>query len=163
MRLALVLVATVVSLLAFPAPAPAEDPPTVKGDVASLAWLEGQWRSAGEGDAWEACYSGPEGGEIVSATKRIKGGKVTLFDFERFREEDGTVVLTPFPHGVKSVDFALVALDPVAKRAIFDNPGHDFPTRMRYEVGEDGHLRIAVMGKEGDRYVGFTLDLVRKP
>ncbi len=77
-----------------PAPVGPAEPP--KG-VAALAWLEGQWQSAD--GKWEACYSSPLGGEIVSATKKIEDGKVTLFDFERFRDVDGVVVLMPFPHG----------------------------------------------------------------
>jgi hypothetical protein len=141
------------------APAPAEAP---KG-VAALAWLEGQWQSAD--GKWEACYSSPVGGEILSATKKIEDGKVTLFDFERFREVDGVVVLTPFPHGKASVDFkeAASVAPPGGKIAIFNNPEHDFPQRMRYTLTADGHLKIMLMAEKDGRHVGFGLDLVRKP
>jgi hypothetical protein len=146
-----------------PAPAaPATPAPAAKG-VAALAWLEGQWQSAD--GKWEACYSSAVGGEIVSATKKIEDGKVTLFDFERFREEDGVVVLTPFPHGKASVDFKERASTPPpgGKIAIFDNPAHDFPQRIRYTLTADGHLKIMLMAEQEGRHVGFSLDLVRKP
>jgi hypothetical protein len=110
----------------------------------------------------EACYSGPEGGEIVSATKHVEGGRVVLFDFERFREEDGKVILTPFPRGKASVDFELVGHDPSVKQAVFVNPKHDFPSRLKYERTADDHLKITLAGEQGGRHVGFTLDLVRK-
>ena len=142
-------------------PAPAAPAAATKG-VAALAWLEGQWHT--EDGKWEACYSSPVGGEIVSATKKIEDGKVTLFDFERFREVDGVVVLTPFPHGKASVDFKERASTPPAggKIAIFDNPEHDFPQRIRYTLTADGHLKIMLMAEQEGRHVGFGLDLVRK-
>ncbi len=143
-------------------PAPAAPAEAAKG-IAALAWLEGQWQSTD--GKWEACYSSPLGGEIVSATKKIEDGKVTLFDFERFREVEGAVVLTPFPHGKASVDFKERASTPPpgGKIAIFDNPDHDFPQRIRYTLTEDGHLKIMLMAEKDGRHVGFGLDLVRKP
>jgi hypothetical protein len=145
---------------------PAEEP---RRGIAALGWLEGAWRSADEkGTVWEACYSSPEGGEIVSATKQIKGGKVTLYDFERFREVDGKVVLTPFPHGKASVDFTMADApsrpgEPAPKRAIFVNLEHDFPQRMKYELTADGKLEITLVADKDGHHVGFKLVLVRKP
>jgi hypothetical protein len=162
MRLALASAAFLLLPLASRGTAPAEDAPAAKAGIAALAWLEGQWRSEDGGDVWEACYSGTEGGEIVSATKKIENGKVTLFDFERFREEDGKVLLTPFPHGKASVDFTLIGFDPKVKRAIFSNPEHDFPQRIRYEIGPDGRLKILLAAERDGKHVGFKLDLRKK-
>jgi hypothetical protein len=163
--LALSIVVLVVAAAALWADPPAAEAP--KG-IAALGWLEGSWRSADEkGTVWEACYSSPEGGEIVSATKQIKGGKVTLYDFERFREVDGKVVLTPFPHGRASVDFTMAETpsrpgDPAPKRAIFVNLEHDFPQRMKYELTADGRLEITLVADKDGHHVGFKLNLVRK-
>jgi len=161
--LALLVPVSTCAALAVASADPKPDPkPDAKSGVAALHWLEGSWRSAEtDGVVWEACYSSPAGGEIVSATKRIQGGKVTLFDFERIREEGDKVVLTPFPHGKASVDFTLMGFDPSVERAVFANPEHDFPQRMRYERSKDGHLLILLAAEKDGKHVGFKLDLVR--
>ena len=99
----------------------------------------------------------------MSATKQIAGGKVELYDFERFREEGGKVLLTPFPHGKASVDFTLTGFDPAKRTAIFVHAGHDFPQRLKYELTAAGHLVITLAGEQGGRTVGFSLDLLPAP
>jgi hypothetical protein len=149
-------------LLASAASVPADEPSPPATGIAALAWLEGAWRTAGTDDVWEACYTSADGGEIVSATKRIEAGKTVLFDFERFREEDGKVVLTPFPYGKASVDFPVASIDPRARVAVFSNPEHDFPQRLRYERTADDRLKVTLSGDRDGRSVGFAIEFVRK-
>jgi hypothetical protein len=92
----------------------------------------------------------------------IEHGKVSLFDFERFREKDGAVLLTPFPRGKASMDFTLTGFDPAVKRAVFVNEKNDFPSRLTYEVGADQHLEITLEGEQGGEPMRFSLDLMRK-
>src|SRR5688572_18266845 len=86
--------------------ASAKDPEPAKG-IAALDWLEGAWRTEGGDSTWETTYTSAEGGEILSATKEIAQGKVVTYDFERFFEKDGKVVMTPFPGGKRSLEFPL--------------------------------------------------------
>jgi hypothetical protein len=138
-------------------PAAAKDPePTVKG-LAVLDWLQGAWRTAEGSSTWETTYTSPEGGEILSATKEISGGKVVTYDFERFFEKDGKVVLTPFPHGRKSLDFPLEKYDAAAKRAVFTNAANDFPSTFTYERPSEGQLKITLEGKHGSEPMKIVL------
>jgi hypothetical protein len=59
-------------------------------------------------------------------------------------------VLTPFPEGKSSVSFRLAELDRKARRAVFENLDHDFPTRLSYQRVEDGKLLIIVSGPGED-------------
>ena len=79
--------------------------------VVDLKWLEGTWRGQIGGRDFEARYSGPDGGQILSASKYTEAGKAAGFEFERFEEQGDSVVLTPFPEGKSSVAFRLAELD----------------------------------------------------
>jgi hypothetical protein len=142
---------------------PLSRPPVSPPSIRDLAWLEGTWQGKiGERD-FEARYSGAEGGQILSASKYTKGGVAAGFEFERFEELDGTLVLTPFPEGKSSVTFKLAELDPKSRRAIFENLAHDFPTRLSYQRVADDKLTILVSGpaEDGQEQV-LTYSLTRK-
>ena len=47
----------------------------------------------------------PRGGEIVSASKFIQGGRSVFFDYERFFTRGTDVIMNPYPGGKKSVEF----------------------------------------------------------
>jgi len=131
---------------AVPLPRGPAAPPSIR----DLAWLEGTWQGKiGERD-FEARYSGTDGGQVLSASKYTKEGVAAGFEFERFEELDGTLVLTPFPEGKSSVTFKLAELDPKSRRAVFENLAHDFPTRLSYQRVADNRLTILVSGPGED-------------
>src|SRR5215203_1946027 len=101
--------------------------------IADLSWLEGVWRGRIGGRDFEAHYTGVDGGQILSASKYTKDGKPAGFEFERFEQRADTLVLTPFPEGKSSVSFPLAEYDAKARRAVFENLTHDFPTRISYQ------------------------------
>jgi hypothetical protein len=114
-------------------------PPTIH----DLAWLADTWRSPD----YEAHYSSPDGGVILSYAKQFEAGRVTFFEQERFEVRDGHVVEAPSPNGVPApVVFTLTELEP--GWAVFENPTHDFPTRLSYRR-EGDRLTIHVQGPDG--------------
>ena len=130
--------------------APLPSSPAAPPSIRDLAWLEGTWQGkVGERD-FEARYSGAEGGQVLSASKYTKEGVAAGFEFERFEEVDGTLVLTPFPEGKSSVTFKLAELDPKSRRAVFENLARDFPTRLNYQRVADNKLTILVSGPAED-------------
>ena len=147
------------SSLASPLPRLPASPPSIR----DLAWLEGTWQGkVGERD-FEARYSGADGGQVLSASKYTKEGVAAGFEFERFEELDGTLVLTPFPEGKSSVTFKLGELEPTSRRAVFENLAHDFPTRLSYQRVADNKLTILVSGpgEDGQEQV-LSYSLARK-
>jgi len=130
------------------------------GRVEALGWLAGHWRGPADEGEWEAIYSGPEGGLILGLDKQIVDGEVVLFEFERIAEVDGKVVLAPAPRGRPSpVVFELTEHDREGRRAVFENPSHDFPQVITYHRVADDRLIVRVeASREGER-VGFELDL----
>jgi hypothetical protein len=131
--------------------------------VAALAWLQGSWRTADGDSVWEAVYSSPEGGEVVSASKEIAGGKVTTYDYERFFEKDGKVVFSPYPHGKKSKhEFPLESLDAGAKKAVFANPENDFPSKFTYHRVADDRLTVTLEGAPGGSPMKIAIEFKRR-
>ena len=125
--------------------------------IAALTWLAGTWTS----DNFETVYTSPRGGEIVSASKFLQGERAVFFDYERFRTQGSDVILTPFPGGKKSVDFALHGFDPKKKRARFVNEAHDFPQSLTYERTGERTLRITLVGEENGTPKKMVLELKR--
>ena len=144
-------------------PGPDRTPGHVDGSIQDLAWLEGVWDGQIGGRDFEARYSGPEGGQVLSASKYAKQGVAAGFEFERFEELEGTLVLTPFPEGKSSVTFRLTELDVKGRRAVFENLAHDFPTRLSYQRVANNKLTILVSGpgEDGNEQV-LTYSLTRR-
>src|SRR5215207_7078337 len=124
--------------------------PAYPQSIRDLSWLEGVWQGKIGGRDFEARYSGPDGGQVLSASKYSENGVAAGFEFERVEEVDGTLALTPFPEGKSSVTFTLAELDPTLRRAVFENLGHDFPTRISYQRVADNKLTILVSGPGED-------------
>jgi uncharacterized protein DUF6265 len=129
------------TLSRLPAPPPS---------VSALSWLEGTWQGRIGGRDFEAHYTGVDGEQILSASKYSEEGKPAGFEFERFEQRGDTLMLTPFPEGKSSVSFPLAEFDPKARRAVFENLAHDFPTRISYQRVAKDRLTILVSGPGED-------------
>jgi hypothetical protein len=132
------------------------------GGVADLGWLAGSWRGSDGQSTWETCYSSPEGGEVVSASKEIRGGKVVTYDYERFWDKKGTLVFSPFPRGRKSPhDFPAVEVDAKAQKAVFENAANDFPRKFTYHRAAPDRLVITLEGEQKGQPLQMKLELKR--
>lgn len=126
-----------------------------KQDIAALSWLSGEWEMEG----FKAHYTSPEGGQIFSVSRYFKDGKVTFFEFEQFHMEHDSVFVTPYPKGEKSDSFKLVNFDPNVKKAVFQNPEHDWPKELSYERISEDRLLILVSGPENGKMRVERFDL----
>ena len=152
------LTASLVTFLAAPALAH-ENKITAAEQLASLDWLAGTWRDEG----FEAHYTSPEGGMILSTSKNYSKGRVVFFEFERIEIQDDEVVYIPYPAGKSSVTFKLVDYDPKKKRVRFENKAHDFPKDLTFERISEDQLRIFLTGEEKGEYRTLELKLRRTP
>jgi Domain of unknown function (DUF6265) len=136
--------------------------PTSPPSISDLSWLEGTWYGRIGGRDFEAHYTGVEGGQVLSASKYTEDSKPAGFEFERFEQRGDTLLLTPFPEGRSTVSFTLAEYDAAARRAVFENLSHDFPTRISYQRLTRDRLTILVSGpgEDGKEQV-LTYDLKR--
>ena len=115
--------------------------------VASMTWFEGKWEGLFGGNQFEATYSSPEGGAILSMNKEFIEGKPCYVEFERFGYDDSGVFLIPYPGGKpKDFKFRLVGFDPNINKASFQNKANDWPTDIIYERVSEDSLVITLTG-----------------
>ena len=161
-RLALCLAPLLGLIPASAAPA-AQDPLPKPSDIlASLEWLEGAWRGQVNMNVFEASYTSPEGGEILSCSKEIANGRCVFYELERFLVEKDEVVLVPHPGGKASIKFPLSDWDPTARKVTFENLTHDFPKTFVYHRAADDRLVITLTGLENGKTRTEVYDLKRK-
>ena len=65
-----------------------------------------------------------------------------LFEYLRIVERDGGLVYIAQPGGRPPTEFTLVEL--TKSRAVFENPRHDYPKRIAYELSADGRLSATI-------------------
>ena len=106
--------------------------PAAAGPVDELGWLAGAWISE-DGQRWtEELWMAPRGGVMLGTNRSGKDGKAGGFEFMRIAADaDGTVSFWGSPGGKPAVPFRLVSSGP--GEAVFENPDHDFPTRVAYQ------------------------------
>lgn len=144
----LVKVAALAAFLATAAPALAQD--------ADLSWMSGHWRAENEGRVSEEVWSAQEGGSLLGYVRYIRDGETTAFEFLRIATRDGAVYYAQ-PGGQPATAFALA--ESGVDMAVFENPDHDFPQRLRYERFGDA-LTITISNLDESRMQVWTYERV---
>lgn len=128
--------------IALPAPANAT--------IDDLAWLAGAWvgtRGAEGKTSIEERWSRPLGGAMLATSRTVSRGKMSGFEYLRIIERDGGLIYIPQPNGGSPTEFVLTEL--VNKRAVFENPRHDYPKRIMYELTAEGGLSATIGYSKG--------------
>lgn len=131
--------------------------------LAELDWLAGSWSGDMWGGRFEAFYSTPAGGKILSHSRLLKGATVAFYEFEVFEARDLVVHLQPYPGGKPAEGFTLQAHDPANREVVFENPDKDFPTRITYQRTSDDALLIVLSDPHGESDKVERFELVRQP
>jgi hypothetical protein len=117
-----------------------------------LAWLAGAWvGTRGEKGATsiEERWSPPGGGAMLAVSRTVSRGKdkMVAFEYLRIVERDGGLVYVAQPGGRSPTEFVLTELGKT--RAVFENPRHDSPQRIVYELSAEGGLSASIGFSKG--------------
>ena len=115
--------------------------------VASLSWLSGTWRGPMGGAVYEAYYSTPDGGRVLSENRMLKDGKTVFYEFESWSVVGGKVVMQPYPGGKQAAPFTLKDIS--ERKVVVENPKNDFPSRVVYHRKTDDNLVITLSDPHG--------------
>jgi hypothetical protein len=128
---------------------PAANPPAAKPAVAALGWLAGTWGFERNGRAVVEHWLPPAGGTMLGLSRTVANGRTVEYEFIVLREDaNGDVAYVARPSRQAETAFKLVHL--TEREAVFENPAHDFPQRIRYTLKDDGTLLAAIEGtKDG--------------
>ncbi len=131
--------------IALPAPA--------KATMSDMAWLAGAWvgtRGQGGATSIEERWSPPLGGAMLAVSRTVnKSGKMVAFEYLRIVERDGGLVYIAQPGGRTATEFVLTELGLGKTRAVFENPRHDSPQRIVYELSAEGVLSASIGWAKG--------------
>jgi len=120
-------------------------PAPAKAPIGDVAWLAGAWtgtRGSQGQTSIEERWSPPLGGSMLAVSRTVTRGKLVAFEYLRIVEKDGGLVYAAQPNGGATTEFVLTEVGPA--RAVFENPRHDYPKRIVYEVGTDGGLSATI-------------------
>ncbi|MCC8671065.1 DUF6265 family protein [Xanthomonas arboricola] len=130
-------------------------------DISQLAWLGGCWKSdtaePGSGEHWLPLA----GGSLLGVNRTVKQGKTVEFEFMQIRAaESGQLAFIVMPSGQKTVVFPLLRLGET--EVVFENPQHDFPQRVIYQLEGETKLRARIEGmrKGALRVIEFPMNRV---
>lgn len=112
--------------------------------LADLSWLAGCWIHESKGVRSEECWMEPAGTLMPGLHRDVRPNGKTFFEYLRIEKTDSAIVYFATPSGKETTLFPL--LKSTKNHVVFENPMHDFPQRIIYELRADGTLRAAIEG-----------------
>jgi hypothetical protein len=108
----------------------------VSSSVGDLAWLSGCWQySAGSRTVTEF-WLPPDGGTMLGLSRTVSGGKTVEHEFLLLRVGGRGVEYVARPSGQAEAVFTATKVG--SDEVVFENPAHDFPTRITYRKTSGG-------------------------
>lgn len=132
-------------------------PTPAKAGIADLAWLAGAWqgtRGTAGTTTIEEHWSPARGGAMLGVSRTVARQRMTAFEFLRVVERDGGLVYIAQPGGGPATEFVLTEVG--ASRAVFENPRHDSPQRIVYELSGEGRLSTSIGYRKGGKPQSFA-------
>lgn len=112
-----------------------------------LSWLTGTWQVTEGSATTEEHWRPARGGMMLGVSQTVRDGATSAFEHLRIEARQNGVFYVASPNDATPTEFELV--DQSDWRAVFENPEHDFPTRIIYS--RDGsRLTARVEGPTGD-------------
>lgn len=126
--------------------------------VDRLAWLSGCWAGLlSNGAFYEETWLPPRAGTLGGVARMTRDGRTLSFEFMRIVEDDGTLVYVAQPSGREPTRFRATTI--ADGEAVFENPEHDFPQRIRYRMTPPDALLARIEGERNGqlRSIDFPL------
>jgi hypothetical protein len=139
-----------------PPPAPAPAVTKTRATIAQVEWISGTWIGvSASGTTFEERWTPTAAGSMMAIARTLREGLMSAFEYLCIVERDGGLVYVAMPNGrMPPTDFTLTTID--AESAVFENPTHDFPKKIRYAKRPDGSLEAVVSGAEGTKPLRYV-------
>lgn len=128
--------------------APTTQPAPEDASMSAVAFMAGHWAHQGPNTRAEEYWTPAAAGTMFGSARTIRGEKTVFFEYLRIEKRDDGIYYVASPRGQGATPFKLI--ESGANRAVFENPAHDFPTRISYWI-EDGALCARIEGKRRDQ------------
>ena len=108
-------------------------------DISDLRWMTGCWAATGQESGSIEQWSSPAGGTMFGFSRVVSNGKTVAFEYLRIvTEERGVIALIASPSGQETARFELKEMS--ENKVVFENPDHDFPQTIIYQLDVDENL-----------------------
>jgi hypothetical protein len=124
-------------------------PKPAEAKIGDLAWMGGAWLGTRGRSSIEERWTPPLGGAMLGVSRTVSRESMVAFEFLRVVERDGGLVYIAQPGGTAPTEFVLTEVG--AARAVFENPRHDSPQRIVYELSAEGVLVASIGFSKGGR------------
>jgi hypothetical protein len=108
----------------------------VSSSVVDLAWLSGCWQYGAGSRTVTEFWLPPDGGTMLGLSRTVSGGKTVEHEFLLLRIGARGVEYVARPSGQAEAIFTATKVG--ADEVVFENPAHDFPTRITYRKTTGG-------------------------
>jgi hypothetical protein len=98
---------------------------------------------------------------MLGMSRTVVAGKTVEYEYLRIEEQDGILVYIAVPSGQEVAAFRQVEL--TDSTAVFADPAHDFPQRIRYRRLADGSLLAQIEGEQKGETRVIDFPLRRRP
>lgn len=129
-------------------------------ELNALGWLAGCWQrensEAGTIEQWMP----PAGETMLGMARTVKKGKTVEHEFMQIRvNAEGKLIYIALPSGQAETTFSLRQ---VSEQSIeFENPKHDFPQRVRYQLQAPNKLLARIEGVSKGKPRGIDFPMLR--
>lgn len=120
-------------------------PEPAEAAIDDLSWIAGAWvgtRGTNGTTSIEERWSPPLGGAMLGVSRTVSRERMRAFEYLRIVERDGGLVYIAQPNGSAPTEFVLTEVS--SNRAVFENPRHNSPQRIVYELEPEGGLVASV-------------------
>ncbi len=135
---------------------PARPSPAGDWTVEDLSWMAGCWQHSTKDQAVQESWLKPAGGAMQGHARVISQGKTVFREFVYIEKTLEGIIMNVVlpkvaPKAPTTTPFKLIRLE--KQQAIFENPEHDFPTRIIYRKERDGSLFARIEGLQDGKAV----------
>lgn len=144
------------------APPPVEA--TASNGVESLKWLEGWWQQVTPGGVIFERWYATENGTLQGSGGFIKGKDTMISETILVEERNGKLHYIPTVKGQNNdepVPFALTSA--VGDSFVFENPAHDFPSKITYRKKSNMELVASISGIVNGKPRSESFELNKAP
>lgn len=127
--------------------------------VADLAWIAGCWQGGGQGTEFQEQWMGPLGETMLGMSRTVRDDSTLAYEFLRIHQESDGIYYTSNPSGQAEASFKLVKVE--AQKVTFENPDHDFPQKITYELDKDGNLNATISGHNKGAYQRVNFPMLK--
>ena len=104
--------------------------------VADVSWIAGCWTIASPGRTVTEFWLPPAGGTMMGISRTVVKDRTTEYEFLILRA--GAKGLEYVARPSRQAETIFTATRISSSEAVFENPAHDFPTRITYRLADGG-------------------------